>query len=163
MSKVSLAFESTVDFFTSSSMFRNTPVLPRFNVDFVDSKQYFYAGETLAGTITVRVDEPMRAKRILLEFEGKSHVSWKTGHGKDMKFHWNNEEYFKHKDIVLPPTSPSEEGISLQVGEYIYPFQYQLPIALPPSFIAPITSGYVQYCMKVTVEDIAHSPPHHPD
>ena len=137
--------------------------MPRFDVDFADPKQYFHPGETLAGTITMRVDEPMRTKQITLEFEGKSHVSWRTGHGEDMKFHWNNEKYFKHKDILLPPTSPPEEGTSLQVGKYSYPFQYQLPNALPPSFIAPMTSGYVQYCMNITVEDIAQSAPRHPD
>ena len=132
-------------------------------MNFADPKRYFHPGEIVAGTITVRVDEPMRTKRITLEFEGKSHVSWTTGHGENMKFHWNNEEYFKHKDILLPPTSPPEEGIPLQVGDYTYSFQYQLPDSLPPSFIAPITRGYVQYCMNVTVEDIDRDAPHRPD
>ena len=136
--------------------------MPRFDVNFADPKRFFYPGETVAGTITVRVDEPIRTRQITVQFEGKCHISWHTGHGKDMKFHWNSEDYFKHKSTLLAPTSPPEEGISLQVGDYTYPFQYRLPAELPPSYTTCWNDGYVLYCMKVFVEDL-DSPSNHPD
>ncbi len=40
--------------------------MPRFDVNIADPKRYFYPGETFAGNITVRVDERMRTKSIVL-------------------------------------------------------------------------------------------------
>ena len=134
--------------------------MPRFDVKYTDPKRFFYPGETVAGTITVRIDEPLRVKTITLEFEGASHVLWTTYKHNDIKIHGNNEEYFKHKYILLPQTSPPEEGILLPVGDYTYSFQHQLPNTLPPSFDLSHTD-YVRYSMKVAVEDFENDALHY--
>ena len=127
--------------------------MPRFDVNFVDPKKFFYPGETIVGNIIVRVDDSaITCKKISLEFKGKSHVSWTTGSGDDKKTHWNTEEYFKNSITLLPPL-PADEKITLNPGEFNYPFQFQLPNNLPPSVSdAPFVTGHIRYYMKIKID-----------
>ena len=125
--------------------------MPRFDVNFVDPKKFFYPGETIVGTIIVRLDSALSCKSISLKFKGKSYVRWTTGSGDDKKTHWNTEEYFKNAITLLAPLPPQKE-ITLNPGDHSYPFQFQLPNNLPPSVDAPIVSGYISYHMKIRID-----------
>ena len=126
--------------------------MPRFDVNFVDSKTFFYPGETIVGNIIVRLDSPINCKKILLKFKGKSSVRWTTGTGDDKKTHWNNEEYFNNSATLLAPL-PADEVITLNPGDYNYPFQFQLPNNLPPSVDhVPVETGCIRYYMKIKID-----------
>ncbi|XP_028394255.1 arrestin domain-containing protein 3-like [Dendronephthya gigantea] len=125
--------------------------MPRFDVNFADPKKFFYPGETIFGDIIVRVDSAVKCKKISLKFKGKSSVRWTTGSGDDRKTHWNNEEYFNNSVTLVTPLPPESE-IILQPGDFHYPFQFQLPNNLPPSFEAPFTTGAVLYYMKIKID-----------
>ena len=125
--------------------------MPRFYVNFVDPKTFFYPGEIIVGNIIVRLDSTIRCKKISLKFKGESYVKWTTGTGDNKKTHKNTEEYFNNS-VTLAPL-PHEKGITLNPGDYNYPFQFQLPNNLPPSVDhAPVETGYIRYYMKIKID-----------
>lgn len=124
--------------------------MPRFDVDFVDSKKFFYPGELIVGKIIVRVDESaVNCDKITLKFKGKSYVRWETGSRDDRKTHKNSEEYFKHEISLLEPVPPDKD-LTLLPGEFELPFRFQLPNNLPPTVDhTPWVTGYIRYYMKI--------------
>ena len=125
--------------------------MPRLDVNFADPKKFFYPGESIFGNIIVRVDSAAKCKKVSLKFKGKSSVRWTTGSGDDQKTHWNDEVYFNNS---VPRLKPSHSEITLQPGEFCYPFQFQLPNNLPPSVDVPVLycTGVVQYYMKIKID-----------
>ena len=125
--------------------------MPLFYVNFVDPKTFFYPGETIVGNIIIRVDSTIRCKKISLKFIGESYIRWTTGTGDNKKTYKNTEEYFNNSMTLAP--LPPEKGITLNPGDYNYPFQFRLPNNLPPSVDhAPIETGYIRYYMKIKID-----------
>ena len=125
--------------------------MPRFDVNFADPKTFFYPGEVVIGNIVVKLDSALNCKEISLKFKGKSYVRWTTGSGDKKKIHRNTEEYFKRAIILAAPVPPDSE-MTLLPGEFLYPFEFQLPNNLPPSLDASYGTGYIRYYMKIKID-----------
>ena len=125
--------------------------MAQFQINFTDPKGFYYEGETVAGNATVVLREEMRFHKLTIKFKGKSYCRWTTGSGDGRKSHWNHEDYFKEKVILLTAASSSND-IWLGPGEYNYPFSFHLPTNLPPTFESARDTGYVRYYMKVAFD-----------
>ena len=126
--------------------------MPRFDVNFVDPKTFFYPGETIEGNILIKLDSAIRCKKISLEFKGKSYVYWTDPTEDETTSFESTEEYFEDSVTLLAPLPPEKE-IILNPGVYNYPFQFRLPNNLPPSVDhAPINMGYIRYYMKIKID-----------
>lgn len=126
--------------------------MPQFVVDFADPKGFFYPGEIIVGRVIVRLDEAITFREMTLRFKGKSKVDWTTKSGDQEVGHTNKEVYFDTRLSLLEPPQPNTY-VSLQSGEFSYPFQFQLPPDLPPSvdYRSSGNIGLVHYLMTVEI------------
>ena len=126
--------------------------MPQFVVDFADPKGFFYPGEIIVGRVIVRLDEAITFREMTLRFKGKSEVHWTTGSGDQRKFHSNKEVYIDTRLSLLESPQPNTY-VSLQSGEFSYPFQFQLPQDLPPSAHCSSSGGmgFVHYLMTIEI------------
>ncbi|KAF0693951.1 Aste57867_15134 [Aphanomyces stellatus] len=112
-------------------------------IDVVVDRPYYVSGELVKGKILVDVISPIQCNEVVLLASGKEKVEWKDGG----KTHSGLVEFFKKKIVLFCVE------VMLQPGTYEYPFEYQLPEALPGSFDAK-RSGIVakiEYSMTGTV------------
>ena len=122
--------------------------MAQFLVNFSDPKGFYYPGENVTGSITISLRDEIRFRELTLKFKGKSYCHWTSGTGDNKKSHTNQEEHFKHKIVLLTSLSTSDD-MSLGPGEFSYPFIFQLPCNLPPTFESSRHTGYVQYSLKI--------------
>ncbi|KAF1332735.1 Arrestin domain-containing protein a, partial [Globisporangium splendens] len=125
-------------------------------------KPAYIAGEIVRGTIYVDIYEPIKCDALVLKATGKEKVEWRETHtefddGNSINKYEDHEaekEFFKQKIVI------SAISAMYMPGQYMYPFQYQLPVGLPGSFhLASYSSGHVdnleakiKYKFKATLD-----------
>ena len=108
---------------------------------------FYYPGETIHGTINFKVEKPFEFQVITLRFRGESRVSWIQGawQGSSEEFK-DSEVYFDDCTSLLTATDTENTLLS---GEFQFPFEFQLPVYLPPT-VAKYHGG-VWYYMKIKI------------
>ncbi len=114
----------------------------------------YFAGEILAGTVLMRVLEPIKINWLKLSVFGRAQVHWYkqdfilklSSRAKIMKITYRiemhgigeskrNESYSTHEKYLdyekLLITKESSDEVYINVGDYEFPFQVQLPPFLP--------------------------------
>ena len=81
----------------------------------------------IEGRVIVRLGKAIKIRKMTLRFEGKSKVHYTTSSGNQQEFHSNKEIFFDTRFVLLEPSPPHEASVLLQLGEFSYPFQFQLP------------------------------------
>lgn len=121
-------------------------------------KEFYYAGETIEGTVLLDTVENFKLRSIRVILRGKAHVEWKvllSGDRRTVK----DDQYFvderqviwgeKHVDTTIP---------ILPRGHHKFNFRFNLPeSSLPCSFESK--TGCIRYYIKVTVDIPYASPP----
>ncbi|CEP11136.1 hypothetical protein [Parasitella parasitica] len=107
------------------------------------------AGCVLRGVMSLKLQEPIKVKSIVLELFGKMAVTWTEGLGN------GHDRLFREEKSVLNHTwtfLPKEAKLHLMnPGDYTYDFELVLPGDLPESTYVP-NFYTVQYHLKATIE-----------
>uniref|UniRef100_A0A2H1VGC6 SFRICE_003343 n=1 Tax=Spodoptera frugiperda TaxID=7108 RepID=A0A2H1VGC6_SPOFR len=89
----------------------------------------FKAGGLVTGTLKYFIDKPTQYRSITMCFLGKGQCEWtETDSNKNTVYYRNEENYFNQTVNVL---GNRDDFI---LGGFEYPFQFVLPIDIPPSF-----------------------------
>ncbi|CAK4185254.1 unnamed protein product [Aphanomyces euteiches] len=116
--------------------FLNNLINGKGTVHVTVDKPYYMSGELISGSIHVDVREPIECNEVVVFVGGKEKVSWSEQHTRTVdgkthtqtRYFTNRREFFKQKIILYNVQH------TLPAGQYVYPFQYQLPFGLPGSF-----------------------------
>ena len=105
----------------------------------------FFSGSEVSGILVVKVDEPKSYKNIQITLVGQAHVSWSVNSGNNNQTTYtSNETYINLRAIVWRKEQvPTQE---LHAGIHNFPFQFQLPARLPPSFQG--SAGWIRYYVE---------------
>ncbi|KAK3910461.1 Arrestin domain-containing protein 3 [Frankliniella fusca] len=115
----------------------------------------YFAGETITGRVHLHLDTPKNVRAVKIDFQGGARVRWtehhSTGTGKNRRTstrtYYASETYFSSRGFLVG----NDVGeITLTPGDYVYPFQCELPNALPSSFEG--AHGHVRYTVKAVVD-----------
>ena len=105
----------------------------------------------MKGEVIITIEKPEDIKCILVEIFGGAHVMWTvhsgSGSSRRTRRYTNTITYIKESSIVWS----KENSLSgeLPIGEHTFPFEYQLPQNIPPSFESII--GQVRYEIRTVV------------
>ncbi|KDO28330.1 hypothetical protein SPRG_06569 [Saprolegnia parasitica CBS 223.65] len=123
------------------------------SIAIIVDKPHYISGEVVSGSLQVDVLEPIECNEVVVVISGKEKVHWSETHdvgsGDDRRSvtrTFSSSHRFLNQAIVL---YSAQHHIS--PGQYIYPFQYQLPIGLPGTFDNQCHDGVdarVQYSIK---------------
>lgn len=122
-------------------------VKPEVEIKFEDQPAIFHVGkEAIKGDVGISITKLMKTQMIKVEFKGVCQVNWKKRGVSDEKY--KSVEHFKIEDKLLTPRSEYND-LFLRPGVHRFPFVFQLPPAMPPTFAA--TDGKIEYFARVVV------------
>ena len=107
-----------------------------FSVNLEKPNAIYLAGETVRGTLQLRVRERFKINSVNMVVCGYSRVHWSettgTGSSRRTNHYSNYEEYFNMK--LMFACQEGNHALYLEPGDLSYPFQITLPSNLPTSF-----------------------------
>lgn len=104
-------------------------------------KATYYPGEFVNGNVFVDLKEPVECDAVVVQCKGKEKVYWQEtrtrtvqdgegeSHQESYEVHFDGKKEFFKVKIAL-----SQGRAQVPAGQWIYPFQFQLPVDLPASF-----------------------------
>ncbi|XP_022814793.1 uncharacterized protein LOC111348417 [Spodoptera litura] len=107
----------------------------------------YKAGDPVTGTLKYFIDIPTQYSRITMALTGRGKCLWteysnrSNSNFNNVIYHSNSEDY---TNLMMSVNLNKDEFIS---GAFEYPFQFELPINIPPTFKDPICT--IEY--KLTV------------
>jgi len=114
----------------------------------------YYGGNVVTGMVVLQLSEEKKARGVRVELTGESSVHWTerrtTGTGDnrrtETRHYRSNETYVNQRVHVMG------DGTQMQIapGSYELPFQLQLPLNIPSSFIGEY--GKIVYRIKAVVD-----------
>ncbi|EFO91607.1 hypothetical protein CRE_11671 [Caenorhabditis remanei] len=130
------------------------------HVEFDQPQEVFFPGQAISGRVVLLTEDKYKARAVNIQFEGIAHTNWddhesvrrvdadgKT-HYVQQRVHYSaNVNYLEHKSVLWACRDGSNE---LAPGKYVWPFSYNLPIDIPPSFEGKY--GYVRYSVTAEVD-----------
>ncbi|MDP2439764.1 MAG: hypothetical protein Q8P67_28775 [archaeon] len=134
--------------------------LPDFRIQ-IDTTRFF-PGQVVSGLLILNVGAPYTAKTVHVTLVGVEETHWTTTHSQtytDSEGRMQTRTVTEHHGRVLSliherkyfwigHTHSSEHPI-IQSGSYVWPFEFTLPPALPPSFKCAV--GSITYGLRATV------------
>lgn len=103
-----------------------------FAVTFAENKQVYQPGETIFGALLLNTDKELTLRGVRVELHGLGHVRIRSG-----KVTYERKETYLALQAILLGRGPFQggENLTLQPGNYSFPFQFPLPPrSLPTSF-----------------------------
>ncbi|KAL8563916.1 hypothetical protein ACOMHN_049572 [Nucella lapillus] len=126
-----------------------------FRVAFANGIGVFYSGQTVAGTFTLELEEPLSVRSLRLEFKGQATVHWtetkSSGKSTHTVTYHNEEHYFQDKVVLWTKEKDGGGADEMGRGLYNYPFSFVLPQGIPSSFEGGHT-GHVRYVVKGVID-----------
>jgi len=120
------------------------------------------SGQAVTGNVHIQINKPFLAKSLVLELAGKEKCKWYVqkqrieGEGEEMHVVHYEEKYSDKKDIIEFETTLVEFGEEiLAVGQYTFPFSFNLPADCPAStyYTGSMKSiAYVKYKCKAKLD-----------
>ena len=108
-------------------------------------RKIVYAGQLLRGMVRLNLPEKGNAISVYIHIKGKGYASWNQGNSKIVA----KEQYFDER-IYLVGTQNGRDEIGLIPGLHEYPFEFQLPYAVPSSFEGKF--GHIKYTFRVVIQ-----------
>lgn len=122
-------------------------VKPEVEIAFEDQPAIFHVGkEEIKGDVKISITKLMKTQMIKVGLKGVCQVGWKKRGVSGSKH--KSVEHFNVEDKLLTPRSEYND-LFLRPGVHRFPFVFQLPVAMPPTFSA--TNGKIEYFAKVVV------------
>ncbi|BFZ01767.1 hypothetical protein BsWGS_04806 [Bradybaena similaris] len=135
--------------------------LQLFEITFDQSQAVFLAGSVVKGAVKLELRDTLKMRGVRISCFGRAHVHWSevenVGHrgGRqrvEAVEHTAEEEYFQFRFELWPDEQASDDANnSLGAGQYSFPFEFQLPSDLPPSFEGAF--GHIRYWIKATIDE----------
>ena len=123
-------------------------VKPVVNITFEENPAVFHVGkEAIKGNVEISLTRLMKAQMIKVEFKGVCQMNWKKRGASNKKY--NSDEHFNIEDMLLTPRSLYND-LFLQPGSHNFPFVFDLPQTMPPTFTA--TDGKIEYFARAIVQ-----------
>uniref|UniRef100_A0A915CT07 Arrestin-like N-terminal domain-containing protein n=1 Tax=Ditylenchus dipsaci TaxID=166011 RepID=A0A915CT07_9BILA len=137
--------------------------LDRFDIEFTNPEQAYFAGQEVAGKIVIENSEDKKLNEILLEIKGRAKTYWTKHSGKSRRHCSCSEPYFceqfntrythkfnsnideENKQDNATKHSRHKERI-LPAGLHEIPFSYTLPKTLPSSFEGSLAKLHNNQC-----------------
>lgn len=158
---VSLSTQGSVHILVQVSPFQIPPVfkdhanerLPQLRMQ-LESVAY-YPGSTVRGAVVYGLLKPKKLHAIRIIIDGRQFTQWSTG--SKNKTHYYGTCVFFNSTATLVGSSNKKESLVQPTGENIFPFEYILPMQIPPSYNSTAWSGCIRYTATAFV-DIAGKP-----
>ncbi|KAM9841600.1 arrestin domain-containing protein 1b [Aulostomus maculatus] len=113
--------------------------LQEFDITFANNKVVYSPGESISGTVKIRLGNSLPFKAIKVNCQGSCGISSKMNDSS-----WTMEEQYVNSML-----SVADKG-TLVAGEHNFPFQFLIPVAAPTSFEGPF--GKIIYRVKATID-----------
>ncbi|KAL7295316.1 arrestin domain-containing protein 17-like [Trichogramma pretiosum] len=131
------------------------PKLQEFQIRLDRSSGIYLPGEEVTGKVIFKLTAPKRIKELRIESQGESKVHWTKHRQIKSSAHAGDREHFKGEERYYTVASrllysEDAETTTLEVGNHIYYFSFQLPKNLPCSF--EHRTGYVRYTIKAIID-----------
>ncbi|XP_015251916.1 PREDICTED: arrestin domain-containing protein 1-like [Cyprinodon variegatus] len=97
--------------------------LETFEIEFKDKKDLYVPGESISGTVTVKLNQPIQCKAVKVNCNGFCGITSKINDTA-----WTTEEQYFNNTL-----SVSDKG-TLKQGEHKFPFKFLIPATAPTSF-----------------------------
>eukprot|EP00005_Dracoamoeba_jomungandri_P006326 CAMPEP_0174261816 /NCGR_PEP_ID=MMETSP0439-20130205/12323_1 /TAXON_ID=0 /ORGANISM="Stereomyxa ramosa, Strain Chinc5" /LENGTH=348 /DNA_ID=CAMNT_0015346399 /DNA_START=31 /DNA_END=1077 /DNA_ORIENTATION=- len=110
------------------------------------SQASYVAGQTVQGNVILKVTSPFTCQKIEVKLKGHEEVKFQQREqdGEEVKIVKRHEEHSVLKEHI------HFDGASFQVGNYNFPFSYDLAGGLPASFHVKSTENGLKYKAKVS-------------
>ncbi|XP_061603586.1 arrestin domain-containing protein 1b [Phyllopteryx taeniolatus] len=113
--------------------------LQEFHITFANNKVVYSPGESIGGTVKIRLSNSLQYKAIKVNCQGSCGISNKVNDTS-----WTTEEQYFNSTL-----SVADKG-TLAAGEHNFPFQFLIPAAAPSSFEGPF--GKIIYRVKAAID-----------
>ncbi|KAM9794743.1 arrestin domain-containing protein 1b isoform 1-T1 [Syngnathus typhle] len=113
--------------------------LQEFNITFTNNKVVYSPGESLGGTVKIRISNSLQYKAIKVNCQSSCGISNKVNDTS-----WTIVEQYFNSTL-----SVADKG-TLTAGEHNFPFQFLIPAAAPTSFEGPF--GKITYHVKAAID-----------
>ncbi|XP_061733095.1 arrestin domain-containing protein 1b isoform X2 [Nerophis ophidion] len=113
--------------------------LQQFDITFANNKVVYSPGESISGTVTIRINNSLQFKAIKVKCQGSCGISTKV-----TDTSWTVEEQYLNTTL-----SVADKG-TLTAGEHNFPFQFLIPAAVPTSFEGPF--GKIVYRVRAAID-----------
>lgn len=121
---------------------------PVVSITFEEDPAVFYVGkEAIKGNVEISLTRLMKTQMIKVEFKGICQMNWKKRGASDKKH--SSDQHFNIEDMLLTPRSLYND-LFLQPGTHNFPFVFELPQTMPPTFTA--TDGKIEYFARAIVQ-----------
>ena len=137
-----------------SNFFGNLTAAWKVDIHIGLKHNVFFPGNVIEGVVTINVSAPINFNAVRLKICGKEKVHIQRGGGGK---HNHKRHYYATNVVIKQLITLSGDlkymgrggNHKLPPGNYAYPFAYQLPMDLPPSFrktITDDTASIIYYC-----------------
>lgn len=95
----------------------------------------YYPGQIVRGAFVYSVTKPIKIRSLCVQFDGRASTSWVDASGSHTH-HCANYIFFNQTAAMLgtlDDTAKDAPNISLEPGSFVFPFEYVLPMDIPPS------------------------------
>ncbi|XP_061887656.1 arrestin domain-containing protein 1b isoform X1 [Entelurus aequoreus] len=113
--------------------------LQEFDITFANNKVVYSPGESISGTVKIRISNSLPYKAIKVKCQGSCGISTKV-----TDTSWTVEEQYLNSTL-----SVADKG-TLSAGEHNFPFQFLIPAAVPTSFEGPF--GKTVYDLRAAID-----------
>lgn len=108
----------------------------------------YFGGDVVQGKMLFGLEgSAKKARGVRVEIKGKSEVRWTSGSGDNKKTYQDTETYIDERQYVI---GDSSNEMHIAAGDYEYPFQFQLPVEIPSSFVGE--HGDIVYRVKGVID-----------
>ncbi|CAF1021076.1 unnamed protein product [Rotaria sordida] len=132
------------------------------NVNFNHSDSFYYAGEKVSGTISLNNPEKkLTLTNVSLAFIGEvGYTGQRTHHSHDSignlqleNLTGDHQLLFINTHLQFTHSEDNQNKITLEPGQYSWPFEFTLPEHLPPSSGSLTdTCPYIKYYVRITFD-----------
>ncbi|XP_077399172.1 arrestin domain-containing protein 1b isoform X1 [Vanacampus margaritifer] len=113
--------------------------LQEFDITFANNKVVYSPGESIGGTVKIRISNSLQYKAIKVNCQGSCGISNKM----------NDTSCTIEEQYFNSTLSVADKG-TLAAGEHNFPFQFLIPAAAPTSFEGPF--GKIIYRVKAAID-----------
>ncbi|CAD8048083.1 unnamed protein product [Paramecium sonneborni] len=108
-------------------------------------KPFYFAGDLVRGNIFLNICKAgYQGNIVQLTIKGKEKVEWDERSGEDTRTYRGKNKFY----IQTVPIYTFQNQVA-QVGQYVFPFQFQLPLHLPGSFYSKNFDEFGSICYQV--------------
>ena len=112
--------------------------IEHFDILFEKLEPVYYSGEPLSGKVMLKLNERMKVNSIKCSINGTSDIHWEElytdNHGRTSIHRKANTQRHICVEMQMWEGKKAKEDSYLNVGEYVFPFKFNIPSHMPASF-----------------------------